>query len=145
MFKHVANYEAAIAWHNAFTNEKIKADYHAVPSAVFTRPQIASVGMTVEEAKEEHEVLVGRAEYSDTAKGYAMGVEDGFCKLVINHDNGTILGAHIVGPYAPILLQGVINLMYAGSGSVDPLYDALHIHPALSEVVSWSLDNLEKV
>ncbi len=144
MFKHVANYEAAVAWHNAFTEHEMETDYHAIPGAVFTRPQIASVGLTVEEAKENHNVLVGRSEYKDTAKGYAMGEEDGFCKLILSEDNGTILGAHIVGPYAPILIQEVINLMYAGEGSVDPLYDALHIHPALSEVVSWSLDNLRK-
>lgn len=145
MFKHVANYEAAVAWNNAFTEEEIVPDYHAIPSAVFTRPQIASVGLTVEQARENHEVLVGKTEYKETAKGYAMGEEDGFCKLVVDAEDGTILGAHIVGPFAPILIQEIINLMYAGEGVIDPLYDALHIHPALSEVVSWTLDNLERV
>lgn len=144
MFKHVANYEASIAWNNAFSEDKIIPDYHAVPSAVFTRPQVASVGLTLEEAKKKHDVLVGKSEYKDTGKGYAMGEEEGFCKLFIDANDGSILGGHIVGPYAPILIQGVINLMYAGDGLVDPLYDALHIHPALSEVVSWSLNNLEK-
>ncbi|KXA88636.1 dihydrolipoamide dehydrogenase, partial [candidate division MSBL1 archaeon SCGC-AAA259A05] len=84
MFKHVANYEAAIAWHNAFSDHKATPNYHAVPSAVFTRPQIASVGLTVEKAKENHEVLIGRSEYKSTAKGYAMAEEDGFCKLIID-------------------------------------------------------------
>ncbi len=146
MFKHVANYEASIVWHNAFSDHQMKVDYHAIPSAVFTRPQIASVGLTVEDAKEEYdEVLVGKSEYQDTAKGYAIGEEDGFCKLIINPEEGKILGAQIVGPYAPILIQEIINLMYAEDSSVEPLYDALHIHPALSEVVSWALGNLEKV
>lgn len=146
MFKHVANYEAAVIWHNAFTDHKMTPDYHAIPSAVFTRPQIASVGLSIEEAKKEYdEVLVGHSRYRDTAKGYAMGEVDGFCKIVVNGENGEILGAHIIGPFAPILIQEVINLMYAGDRSVGPLYDALHIHPALPEVVSWSLDNLEKV
>lgn len=145
MFKHVANYEAAVVWHNAFTDHEMKVDYHAVPSAVYTRPQIASVGLTAEEAKKEHNVLVGKSEYKDTSKGYAMGREDGFCKLVIDEDEGTLLGAQIIGPYAPILIQEIINLMYAGNGSVGPLYDALHIHPSLSEVVSWTLDGLKKV
>ncbi len=146
MFRHVANYDAAVVWHNAFTDHKMKTDYHAVPSAVFTRPQIASVGMTEEEAKKEHgEVLVGKSEYRDTAKGYAMGDQNGFCKILINPETGVILGAHIVGSFAPILIQEVINLMYTENRSVDPLYDALHIHPSLSEVVSWSLNNLERV
>lgn len=144
LLKHVANYEAAIAWHNAFEDHKMEVDYHAVPSAVFTHPQVASVGLTVEEAKKNKDVLVGRSEYKDTAKGYAMAEEDGFFKIVLDAENGKILGAHIIGPHAPILLQEVINLMYAGNGGVDPLYDALHTHPALSEVVSWSLNKLEK-
>lgn len=146
MFKHVANYEASVVLHNAFSDHEMKVDYHAIPSAVFTRPQIASVGLKVEDAKEEYEdVLVGKSEYQDTAKGYAMGEEDGFCKLIINPKKREILGAHIIGPYAPILIHEIINLMYTEDRSVEPLYDALHIHPALSEVVSWALGNLEKV
>lgn len=145
MFKHVANYEAAVVWHNAFTDHEMKTDYHAIPSAVYTRPQIASVGLTAGEAKKEHNVLVGKSNYRDTSKGYAMGREDGFCKLVIDEDEGTLLGAQIIGPYAPILIQEVINLMYAGNGSIGPLYNALHIHPSLSEVVSWALGDLKRV
>lgn len=146
MFRHAANHEAAVVWHNASTDHKVKPNYHAVPSAVFTRPQIASVGMKMEEAKERHgEILVGRSEYRNTAKGYAMGVEEGFCKILIDPEDGVILGAHIAGPFAPILIQEIINLMYTEDRSIDPLYDALHIHPSLSEVVDWSLDNLERV
>ncbi|MFW5932714.1 MAG: dihydrolipoyl dehydrogenase [Candidatus Hadarchaeota archaeon] len=144
MFKHVANYEAAIVWHNAFTDHNMKPSYHAVPSAVYTRPQIASVGLSVEEAKKNHDILVGRSEYKDTAKGYAMGNRDGFCKIIIDKENGEILGANIVGPYAPILIQEVINLMYTEDRSVNPLFDAMHIHPALTEVVSWALDDLRE-
>lgn len=146
MFKHVANYEAAVVWHNAFSDHGMEVDYSAVPSAVFTRPQIASVGSTIKDAKENYEkVLVGTSEYQDTTKGYAMGEEDGFCKIIINPKNGEILGAHIIGPYAPILIQEIINLMYTDDKSVEPLYDALHIHPALPEVVSWALNDLEEV
>lgn len=102
MFRHVANYEAAGVWHNAFTDHKMKLDYHAVPPVVFTRPQIASVGMTVEEAKEEYdEVLVGRSEYKNTAKGYAMGQEKGFCKILINPEDGVILGPTSSGHMHP--------------------------------------------
>ncbi len=145
MLKHVANYDAKVVWHNAFTDEHMTVDYHAVPYAVFTRPQIAGVGMTVEEAKEDHEVLVTKGEYSDTAKGYAMGDPEGFCKIIVDGDDKTILGAHIIGPSAPILIQEIVNLMYAGDGTIDPLFDAMHIHPALSEVISFSLGNWEEV
>ncbi len=145
MLKHVANYEASVVWHNAFTEEKMKADYHAIPYGVFTHPQIAEVGMTVEEAKEDHEVLVTKGQYSDTAKGYAMGDPDGFCKIIVDRDDRTILGAHIIGPHAIILIQEIVNLIYAGDGSIDPIFDAMHIHPSLSEVITDSLGNWEEV
>ncbi len=144
MFKHAANYEASIAEHNAFSDHKASVDYHAIPSAVFTRPQVASVGLTVEEVKKDHDVLVARSNYKDTAKGYAMGEKDGFCKIIIDRKDGKILGAHIIGPFAPILIQEIVNLMYAGDGTIKPLYNSIHIHPALSEVVSWALGNLEE-
>lgn len=145
LFRHLANYDASVAWHNAFTDHKMKVDYHAVPYAVFTHPQIAGVGLGVEEAKKEHEVLVTKGRYKDTARGYAMGDVEGFCKIIIDANEGTILGTHIIGPQASVLIHEIINLMYAGDGSIDPLYDALHIHPSLSEVVSWSLGNWEKL
>ncbi|MBS3815411.1 MAG: dihydrolipoyl dehydrogenase [Hadesarchaea archaeon] len=145
MFKHVANHEVEIAWHNAFADHNREVDYHAVPYAVFTHPQIAGVGLTVDEAKKDHDILVGKHKYKDTARGYAMGDVEGFCKIIVDKNEGEILGTHIIGPHASILIQEVINLMYAGDGTVRPLYDALHIHPALSEVVAWSLGNLSEV
>lgn len=145
MLKHVANYEANVIWHNAFEGRDEIIDYHAVPYAIFTNPQIAGVGLTVEEAKKDHDVLVTKGEYSGTPKGYAMGNPEGFCKIIVDRDNRIILGAQIIGPYAPILIQEIVNLMYAGEGTIDPLFHALHIHPALSEVISFSLDNWEEV
>ena len=74
MFKHVANYEAGIAWHNAMHDHKVKMDFSAAPHAVFTYPQVASVGLTQEQAKQQYGgILVGRAVYKDTAMGAAMG------------------------------------------------------------------------
>ncbi len=146
MFKHVANYEASVAWHNAFSDHVKPVDYHAVPGAVYTRPQVATVGMSVNEArKSDREVLVGKLSYGETAKGYALNEEDGFCRILVDQKSGEILGAQIVGSNAPILIQEVVNLMNTKTRSVQPLSDSMHIHPALSEVVAWSLDNLEKL
>ena len=69
MFKHVANEEATVAWRNAFHENKTKMDYHTIPYAVFTYPEIAAVGLTEEEAKKNHPILVGTARYTDVAKG----------------------------------------------------------------------------
>ncbi|HVQ01157.1 MAG TPA: FAD-dependent oxidoreductase, partial [Candidatus Thermoplasmatota archaeon] len=145
MFKHVANREAEIAWHNAVHDHKAGMDYHAIPYAVFSYPQIASVGMTESQAKKNHEILVGTGLYSETAKGIAMMDEHSFAKAIIDRNSGRILGFHIIGPHASILIQEVINAMASPDGSPAPLFQGLHIHPALPEVVIVALQNLKEV
>ena len=88
MFKHVANYEAGIAWHNAIHDHKAKMDFSAAPHAVFTHPQVASVGLTEQEAKRSiHKILVGQALYRETAMGAAMGFPEGFVKVIVEAGN----------------------------------------------------------
>lgn len=135
MFKHVANYETEIAWYN-FLGHRTTVDYRVVPYAVFTDPQIASVGMTEAEAREKGlKVLIGHQQYRDTAKGMAMGLEEGFVKVIVEDGTDRILGAHIIGPYAPMLMQEVINAMNSGDGTIAPIRDSMYIHPATPEVV----------
>jgi len=144
MFKHVANYEAGVAWHNANHDHKVKMDYSAAPHAVFTYPQIASVGLKPEEAKQQHyKILVGKALYRDTAMGAAMGFPDGFVKVVVEQETGKILGAHIIGHEASILIQEIVNAMVSEGGSYGPIARGIHIHPALSEVVQNAFGNLQ--
>ena len=76
MFKHVANYESEIVFYNAFEGRNVRGDYHAVPHAIFTEPQIAAVGMSEEEARKKHEILMGEYKYEDTAMGLAMKAKD---------------------------------------------------------------------
>jgi len=144
MFKHVANREAEIAWHNAFHDHKAPMDYHAIPYAVFTYPQIASVGMTEAQARKNHEILVGTGFYSQTAMGIAMMDERSFAKAIIDRKSGRILGFHIIGPHASILIQEVINAMSSPEGTPAPLFQGLHIHPALPEIVFATLQNLKE-
>ncbi|MFX0169572.1 MAG: dihydrolipoyl dehydrogenase [Candidatus Hodarchaeota archaeon] len=141
MFKHVANREAQIAWNNATRDEKQKMEYHAVPYAVFTYPQIAGVGLTQNEAAQKHEILVGTARYSDVAKGEAMVEEDGFAKAIVDKATYKILGFHIIGPYAPMLIQEVVDIMAIG-GNMWTLAQGMHIHPALTELIVTTLANL---
>ena len=145
MFKHVANREANIIAHNIIHDHKVSMDYDAIPFAIFTHPQIASIGMTEEQAKKNYDILVGKAFYSDTAKGIAMMEEKGFTKAIIDQKTGRILGFHIIGPYAPILIQEVINAMSSQEGTSVSIFNGLHIHPALSELISITLTNLKKV
>jgi mycothione reductase len=147
-FKHVANYESKIVYYNAVLKQKTKVDYHAIPHAVFTYPEIASVGLSQKEAVEKlgpDRVLIGFQKYEDTAKGEAMNVKDYFVKVIVEAETMRILGAHIVGPYASILIHEIIPLMYTRSGSYEPISDSIHIHPALSEVVDRAFQSLVPV
>jgi mycothione reductase len=142
MFTHVANLEASLAADNTIHGSKAKMDYSAAPHAVYSYLQIASVGMTEEAAKKAHKVLVGKAKYSDVAQGEAMMEENGFAKAVVEAGTGKILGFHIIGPYAPILIQEVINAMVSGGG-INQIQASMHIHPAITELIPGVLNNLE--
>jgi len=149
MFKHVANYEAEIAWHNSIHERKVVADYSAAPHAVFSHPQIASVGLKEEEAKRAakqrgKKTLVDISHYKDTALGMAMGGPAGFVKVIAEHDTGKLLGGHITGPHASILLQEIVNAMDTEDRTLNPIAHAMHIHPAMTEVVQRAFFNLRE-
>jgi len=143
MFKHVANYESEIVWHNASHDHKAPMDYSAAPHAVFTHPQVASVGLKEAEAKKQgREILVGKALYADTAMGAAMGGVKGFVKVIVEQKTGKIFGGHIIGPFASILIQEIVNAMVADDKTFLPIIQGMHIHPAMSEVVQKAFGNL---
>ncbi len=143
-FRHTANYHSDVVWQNAFTDHKVKLREHAIPSAVFTWPQVGSVGLTEEAALERGlHVHVGKERYYDTAKGFALREEEGFAKVVVDAGTNRILGAHVVGPQASVLVQLVVDLMNAGDMTFRPLVYTQVIHPALSEVVTRAFANLQ--
>lgn len=143
MFTHAGDKEAELAWHNAtHRKKKIKMDFGSVPHAVFTYPQIASVGLTEEKARKDHEVLVGKAHYSDTVMGDAMGETGGFAKAIVEKGAGRILGFHIIGPHAAMLIQEVVNALILGD-DIKSVTGCMHIFPALSNLIPETLGNLE--
>ncbi len=145
MFKHVANYEAGIAWHNTLHDHKAKIDFSVAPHAIFTHPQVASVGMKEEKAKQQgYDFLVGTALYKDTAMGAALGFPEGFVKVIVEQETSRILGAHIIGPEASILIQEITNSMVSGKSDFGPIARGMHIHPSLNEVVQNAFGNLHK-
>jgi len=112
-------------------------------SRQWSHSQIASVGLTQEQAsKKGHEILIGRASYSDVVMGDAMAEKEGFAKAVVEKKSEKILGFHIAGPEAAILIQEVANAMARG-GDVKSITENMHVFPALSEVVPEALKNLE--
>ncbi len=142
--KHVANREARVVAHNLEHPDRLRRiDYTAVPSAVFSNPQVASVGLTEAEARSQAapgtEVVTAVQDYGTTAYGWAMEDGEGVVKLVAERASGRLLGAHILGHEASILLQPLVQAM-AGSVPVHELARGPYwIHPALTEVVENAL------
>jgi dihydrolipoamide dehydrogenase len=146
MYRHSANEEAELAWHNAVHGKKSRINYITVPHAVFSFPEIASVGLTEAQAIKlmgKKELLVGKALYTEVARGEAMMEREGFAKAVVLRKTGKILGYHIIGPQASILIQEVVNAM-AADGNLWSVAKGMHIHPALSEVVLKAFGKLEE-
>jgi len=134
MLKHAANREARMAMLNILGEDLTPADPAAMPFAVFSAPEVAGVGRTeaaVAEAGIDYRTT--RYPYTETARGEAMGAE-GFVKVIADAED-RILGCHIVGPEAAVLIQEVVVAMTAGSGTVGDIRRTVHVHPALSEVV----------
>jgi dihydrolipoamide dehydrogenase len=145
LFKHVANYESLIVYYNAILKHDMTVDYHAIPHAVFTYPEVAGVGMKENEAITKfgkNGILLGMHRYQDTAKGEAMEAKEYFVKVIVQKKTLKILGAHIIGPYASILIQEIINLMYTPDQSAKPILNGMYIHPALNEVVQRAFNSL---
>jgi mycothione reductase len=146
MFRHAANKEASVAWNNAAHKVRERVDYLSVPHAVFGYPEIASVGLTEEEAKKRYrdrDLLIGRANYSEVARGEAMMEEEGFAKAIVARDSQKIVGFHIIGPHASILIQEIVLAM-ANSLTIWQIAAGMHIHPALTEIIIATLGNLEE-
>ena len=183
-FRHKANYEGEILAYNLFSGIKPEqwrwASYDSVPAVTFTYPEAAHVGLTEDQARQQgKDVEIAVNHYSASAKGYAMGFEpgaanDGFVKLVIDSASKDILGAHIIGPEASILIQPFVNQRMCGFHTITPLHEdiasptvqrlrALPLtrdlkpnnvytfsetmtpHPSLSEVTMWTRYYYEKL
>jgi len=134
LLKHSANHEAKAVIRNLLGDEPEPVDYSAMPFAVFASPEVAGVGAREQDLRAAGDDYATRTyAYDETARGSAMHAE-GFVKVLIDLD-GTIEGCHIIGPEASNLIEEVVVAMTAGSGTVEDIRDAVHIHPALSEVV----------
>ncbi|GAA2176589.1 mycothione reductase [Arthrobacter parietis] len=147
--KHVANHEARVVSHNLLHPEALHtSDHRYVPAAVFTRPQIATVGLTEEQALERAErtgsrVAVAVQQYGSTAYGWAMEDTSGIVKVLAEEDSGIILGAHIMGHEASNLIQPIIQAMHFGLDAFTMARGQYWIHPALTEVVENALLSLK--
>ncbi|WP_066285654.1 mycothione reductase [Arthrobacter sp. B6] len=142
--KHVANREARVVAHNLQHPDRLRPiDYTAVPFAVFSTPQVASVGLTEDAARSQAaagtDIVTSVQDYGSTAYGWAMEDEEGVVKLVAERSTGRLLGAHIMGHEASILIQPLVQAMATEVPVHSLARGPYWIHPALTEVVENAL------
>ena len=144
---HNAKNEAHYAFNNIlYPDNKLSVNYTAIPHAIFTSPQISSVGYTEQQLKKEKiEYVKSIYPYIQTGMGKAIEDKDGFVKFLIDKKNKYILGCHIMGTDASILIHEVLVAMRTGDGTIDNITKTIHIHPALSEVVSRAAASMNNV
>lgn len=142
-FTHVAHHEGAVAGHNAALIAKgrragwMETDERVVPRATFVDPEVASVGMTADEAKAAlklKKVLVGRFPVKALGRAVADGVTDGFVKLVAHPKTGKLLGGSIVCDRAGELVHEVALAIHLGA-TAEKLGSMIHAYPTYSEAV----------
>jgi len=142
--KHVANHEARVVAHNlAHPDALMEADHRFVPAAVFTHPQIASAGLTAQEAQFRGiPYVAGRRDYGGVAAGWAREDTTGFCKVLADPNTGLLLGVHIIGPEAATVIQPALTAMRFGIPAHELARGQYWIHPALTEVLENALLDL---
>lgn len=146
-FRHRANYDAEFLADTLYRGRSRKRTIDATPMVTFTWPRVSHVGLTEAQARKAgYDILTGTQPVSDTAKGFALGYDEGdpltgFVKLVMEKKTGKLLGAHIIAPEADILLQPfvlMLGLPPEKLSLVDGLDEIMPPHPSLSELTMWT-------
>lgn len=142
-FTHVAGSEGAVAMQNALLLPLKKMDYRVVPWATFTEPELARVGLTEAEARQQYgQIRVLKQAFDEVDRALAEAAGYGFAKI-ITRPNGEILGAHIVGPAAGELIHEAVLAM-SQKLKVGALRSMIHVYPTLAEVNSKAALQLTK-
>lgn len=130
---HKASYEGKVAA-EAIAGEPSAVDYRCIPAVVFSDPEIATVGLTEEEAKSKYgEVVVGRFNYGANGRAVALGADAGFVKLVAQRESGLLAGAQVVGMEASNLIAELALGIEMGA-TLEDIALTIHAHPTLGEM-----------
>ncbi len=141
LLAHVASKEGIIAAENTLGASK-NIDYSVVPSAIFTSPEIASVGLREYQAMEKGiKVRTGHFQFRALGKAHAMGEIAGFVKIVADSDSDRVLGVHIIGPHASDLIHEAALAIKAGLKTRD-IAETIHVHPTLSEGIMEAAEDV---
>ena len=139
LFTHVAEYQGRAALRNALFPFESTVDHRVVPWTTFTDPEVARVGLTEEQAREQHKnVRVFRQAFGDVDRALADGETEGFAKIVTGKGGG-ILGGHIIGPDAGNLIHEIVLAMRRNI-PIQTLSTTIHVYPTLSDVNKRAAD-----
>ncbi|MBI5046814.1 hypothetical protein HZC07_03720 [Candidatus Micrarchaeota archaeon] len=144
MLETIAAKEGAIAVENAFSPNKRKINFDEMPSAVFTYPEVASVGLT--DAKGVAKGIGCRCmvlPFTLVPKAHVMGDTRGLIKLVVNNETREIIGVHILAPHAADLIHEA-TLAVKFKLTVDDIIDTVHVFPTLSEAMKLAAQSFYK-
>jgi dihydrolipoamide dehydrogenase len=132
LLAHVASMEGKACVERIF-GQNSHVNYNAVPSCVFSFPEVAVVGLTEEQAKaQEIQYTVGKFLFAANGKAVTMNETDGFIKVIAEKDSHKILGVHIIGPHASDLIHEGTLAVQQGL-TIEQLEETIHSHPTLSE------------
>jgi dihydrolipoamide dehydrogenase len=133
LFTHVAAYQAGVAVRNALVPiGKKKADYRVVPWCIFTDPEIARVGLTLDRAEKHHkQIRIMKFPWADIDRAQAQSETTGFIKFVLAGKKEEIVGAHIVGTHAGELL-GEMALAMQHHFTINDILDTIHAYPTMN-------------
>jgi pyruvate/2-oxoglutarate dehydrogenase complex dihydrolipoamide dehydrogenase (E3) component len=144
MFTHTARDDADVVYRRVFRGQDRSTNGRIVPHAVFTDPEVGSVGMTEPAARAAgYNVLIGRQDFSGVVKARAIGNTRGLIKFVADADTDRILGCHIAGPDAGDLVHEAVIAM-ACDATYAQLASAIHIHPTLAEGVNTAAGGIHR-
>lgn len=136
---HKASHEGVVAVEHITGNHPHKFEIWNIPGCTYSRPQVASVGMTEAKAKEAgHEVKVGKFPFIGNGKAIALGEADGFVKTVFDAKTGELLGAHMIGAEVTELIQGYVVGRQLETTEAE-LMETVFPHPTLSEMMHESV------
>ena len=143
---HVATAQGRVVVDNLTANENedrmLQMNYDEIPAAVFTHPEIATIGLTEAEAGTRGiPIRMGRFPFAAIGKALAQGETDGFVKLIAHAETGKLLGGHILGGHAAELI-GQITLAIKLNATAEQLTETIFAHPTLSEAILEAAESL---
>ncbi len=133
---HVASHEGIVAVEHAAGLEPRAINYDKVPSCTYSRPEVASIGLTEEEARNRgHDVAIGTFPFAASGKAKVLGEIGGFAKVVVDGHDDELLGVHIIGPHATELIAEASAALEL-EASAESLFHAVHAHPTVAEALA---------